>query len=159
VDLGVGYLQLGQGSNTLSGGEAQRLKLATELTAGSLHEPTLYVLDEPTTGLHLSDVRRLIAVLDRLVERGDTLLVIEHQPDVIAAADWVVELGPEAGEAGGQVVFTGPPAELIQAQTATGRYLARRSVEAGEGALQGSSARLAGHLYHPAGAGRAAPRS
>ncbi len=124
VDLGVGYLQLGQPSNTLSGGEAQRLKLATELTAGVAHEPTLYVLDEPTTGLHLSDVRRLISVLDRLVQRGDTLLVVEHQPDVIKSADWVIELGPEAGRDGGRVVFEGPPSALRKAKTATGKFLA-----------------------------------
>ncbi len=127
VELGVGYVQLGQGSNTLSGGEAQRLKLAAELTAGTGHEPTLYVLDEPTTGLHIGDVERLIAVLSRLCDRGDTLLVIEHQPDVIRAADWVVELGPEAGENGGQVVFSGPVTKLTKARTATGRYLADRS--------------------------------
>ena len=125
ADLGVGYLQLGQPSNTLSGGEAQRLKLAAELTAGSAHEPTLYVLDEPTTGLHLSDVRRLITVLDRLVQRGDTLLIIEHQPDVIAAADWVIELGPDAGKNGGQIVFEGAPSKLRNAKTATGHYLAQ----------------------------------
>jgi excinuclease ABC subunit A len=124
TDLGVGYVQLGQGSNTLSGGEAQRLKLAAELTAGSAHEPTLYVLDEPTTGLHLRDVRRLVTVLDRLVERGDTLVVIEHHPDVIRSADWVVELGPEAGDAGGRVVFEGEPGRLVRAKTATGRYFA-----------------------------------
>ncbi len=121
-DLGVGYVQLGQGSNTLSGGEAQRLKLAAELTAGAGHEPTLYVLDEPTTGLHLRDVRRLVTVLDRLVERGDTLVVIEHHPDVIASADWVIELGPEAGDAGGRVVFEGTPVSLRRAKTATGRF-------------------------------------
>jgi excinuclease ABC subunit A len=122
-DLGVGYVQLGQGSNTLSGGEAQRLKLAAELTAGSAHEPTVYVLDEPTTGLHLADVRRLLGVLERLVARGDTLVIVEHHPDVIACADWVIELGPEAGDAGGKIVFEGEPRRLHKAKTATGRYL------------------------------------
>jgi excinuclease ABC subunit A len=124
ADLGVGYVQIGQGSNTLSGGEAQRLKLAAELTAGAAHEPTVYVLDEPTTGLHLSDVRRLLGVLERLVARGDTLVVIEHHPDVIASADWVVELGPEAGEEGGRIVFEGDPRKLARARTATGKVLA-----------------------------------
>ena len=123
TELGVGYVSLGQGSNTLSGGEAQRLKLAAELTAGSMHEPTVYVLDEPTTGLHLSDVGRLVRVLDRLVERGDTLVVVEHHPDVIANADWVVELGPEAGEDGGTIVFEGSPRDLQKKKTATGRAL------------------------------------
>ena len=121
--VGLGYLQLGQTTSTLSGGEAQRLKLAAELTAGSAHEPTVYVLDEPTTGLHLSDVRRLLGVLHRLVERGDTLVVIEHHPDVIACADWVVELGPEAGEDGGRIVFEGEPRKLLRARTATGKVL------------------------------------
>jgi excinuclease ABC subunit A len=124
-DLGVGYVQIGQGSNTLSGGEAQRLKLAAELTAGVAHEPTVYVLDEPTTGLHLADVRCLLGVVEQLVARGDTLVVIEHHPDVIASADWVVELGPEAGEGGGRVVFEGEPRKLPRAMTATGRYFAR----------------------------------
>jgi excinuclease ABC subunit A len=123
ADLGVGYLQIGQGSNTLSGGEAQRLKLAAELTAGSAHEPTVYVLDEPTTGLHLSDVRRLIGVFERLVARGDTLVVIEHHPDVVASADWVVELGPEAGDDGGRIVFEGEPRKLARTKTATGKVL------------------------------------
>jgi excinuclease ABC subunit A len=130
TDLGVGYVQIGQGSNTLSGGEAQRLKLAAELTAGSAHEPTVYVLDEPTTGLHLSDVKRLLGVLERLVARGDTLVVIEHHPDVIASADWVVELGPEAGEHGGRIVFEGAPGKLSRARTATGRYLAGEAATA-----------------------------
>jgi excinuclease ABC subunit A len=125
-DLGVGYVAIGQGSNTLSGGEAQRLKLAAELTAGSAHEPTVYVLDEPTTGLHIKDVQRLVEVLDRLVARGDTLVVIEHHPDVIASADWVVELGPGAGAEGGRVVFEGAPRSLVKAKTATGAYLAER---------------------------------
>jgi excinuclease ABC subunit A len=123
ADLGVGYLQIGQGSNTLSGGEAHRLRLAAELTAGSAHEPTVYVLDEPTTGLHLSDVKRLLAVFERLVERGDTLVIVEHHPDVVASADWVIELGPEAGERGGRIVFEGEPRKLARAKTATGRVL------------------------------------
>jgi len=126
ADLGVGYVQIGQGSNTLSGGEAQRLKLAAELTAGAAHEPTVYVLDEPTTGLHLSDVKRLLGVLHKLVDRGDTLVVIEHHTDVIASADWVVELGPEAGEDGGRIVFEGEPRKLARAQTATGKVMGAR---------------------------------
>ncbi len=128
TELGVGYLSIGQGSNTLSGGEAQRLKLASELTAGVAHEPTVYVLDEPTTGLHLSDVGRLVKVLDRLVERGDTLVIVEHHPDVIANGDWVVELGPEAGEEGGTIVFEGEPAALTKKKTATGTALRQSAI-------------------------------
>ncbi|WP_408890950.1 excinuclease ABC subunit UvrA [Myxococcus faecalis] len=130
ADLGVGYLQLGQGSNTLSGGEAQRLKLAAELTASSRHEPTLYVLDEPTTGLHVGDVEKLITFMGRLVDRGDTLVVIEHHPSVIGAADHLVELGPEGGEEGGHIVAAGTPREVAKLKTATGRVL--RSLFTGE---------------------------
>jgi excinuclease ABC subunit A len=122
-DLGAGYIRLGQGSHTLSGGEAQRLKLAEELTASARHEPTLYVLDEPTTGLHLSDVSRLMTVLDRLVARGDTLIIVEHHPWVIAGADHIVELGPGGGASGGRKIAEGSPKELRKLRTATAAVL------------------------------------
>jgi len=119
ADLGAGYITLGQGSHTLSGGEAQRLKLADELTATRHHEKTLYVLDEPTTGLHIADVTKLMTVLGRLVERGDTLVVIEHHPQVIAGADFLVELGPEGGAQGGKIVAAGTPVKVARGKTAT----------------------------------------
>lgn len=123
VDLGAGYIRLGQGSHTLSGGEAQRLKLAAELTATARHDKTVYVLDEPTTGLHLADVERLIRVLGRLVERGDTLVVIEHHPLVMAGADYLVELGPKGGDEGGQIIAAGAVREVAKRATLTAKAL------------------------------------
>src|SRR5262249_48684597 len=108
----------------------QRLKLAAELTASTRHEPTVYVLDEPTTGLHQADVMRLIDVLYRLVERGDTLVVIEHHPSVVASADHVIELGPEGGDAGGRVIAEGRPSDLRKLSTPTGRVLHQIFAEA-----------------------------
>ncbi|MDE2273851.1 MAG: excinuclease ABC subunit A, partial [Gammaproteobacteria bacterium] len=127
--VGLGYLTLGQQSPTLSGGEAQRIKLVTELAkAAPALQPqrakrTLYVLDEPTVGLHMADVEKLIAVLHRLVAAGHTLVVIEHNLDVIAEADWVIDLGPEGGAAGGRIVASGPPATVAQHTGHTGRVL------------------------------------
>ncbi len=122
-DVGLDYLQLGQPSTTLSGGEAQRIKLASEL-GNTTAAHTLYVLDEPTTGLHFADVERLLSVLNRLADAGHTLVVIEHNLDVIKCADWVIDLGPEGGDRGGTIVAAGTPEQIaLVKHSHTGRYL------------------------------------
>jgi excinuclease UvrABC ATPase subunit len=119
--VGLGYLRLGQPLTTLSGGERQRLKLATHMGAGG----NVYVLDEPTTGLHLADLDRLLGLLDRLVDSGKSVIVIEHHQAVMAHADWIIDLGPGAGHDGGRIVFEGTPADLVAARsTLTGEHLA-----------------------------------
>jgi excinuclease ABC subunit A len=126
VDVGLGYLPLGQPSTMLSGGEAQRVKLAAELGKPSTGR-TLYVLDEPTTGLHFADIERLISVLNRLVDLGNTVLVIEHNLDVVKSADWVIDLGPGGGDDGGRIVVSGTPQEVASCPaSATGHYLRRK---------------------------------
>ena len=122
-DVGLGYIKIGQSSTTLSGGEAQRVKLATELSKRSTGK-TLYVLDEPTTGLHSEDARRLIAILDRLTAEGNTVVVIEHNLDVIKCADHIIDMGPEGGDGGGRVIAQGTPEEVACVKGSyTGQYL------------------------------------
>jgi excinuclease ABC subunit A len=124
-DVGLGYMRLGQPATTLSGGEAQRVKLATELSRRATGR-TLYILDEPTTGLHFADVARLLHVLQRLVDTGNTIVVIEHNLDVIKSADWIIDLGPEGGDAGGYVIAQGTPEEVAEnEQSYTGHFLKR----------------------------------
>ena len=124
-DVGLGYIHLGQPATTLSGGEAQRVKLATELSRRSTGR-TAYLLDEPTTGLHFADVEKLLEVLHRLVDAGNTVIVIEHNLDVVKTADWIVDLGPEGGERGGRVIAEGTPEQVAGTPgSATGEYLAR----------------------------------
>jgi excinuclease ABC subunit A len=122
-DVGLGYIHLGQQATTLSGGEAQRVKLATELSKVSSAK-TLYILDEPTTGLHFEDIRMLLTVLQRLVERGNTVIVIEHNLDVIKTADWIIDLGPEGGDEGGEVIASGTPEYIATVENSyTGSFL------------------------------------
>jgi excinuclease ABC subunit A len=122
-DVGLGYITLGQHATTLSGGEAQRVKLSTELSKKDTGN-TFYILDEPTTGLHFQDIQHLLDVLNILVEKGNTVLIIEHNLDVIKVADYIVDLGPEGGEDGGEIICVGTPEAIIKVQRShTGRYL------------------------------------
>jgi excinuclease ABC subunit A len=131
-DVGLGYVQLGQSSSTLSGGEAQRIKLASFLGAGQSSNNTLFVFDEPTTGLHFHDIEKLLKSLQMLIDKGNSVIVIEHNLDVIKCADWLIDLGPEGGEKGGTIVFEGTPDELVNCKASyTGRYLKKKLV--GEG--------------------------
>jgi excinuclease ABC subunit A len=123
ADVGLDYIHLGQPAPTLSGGEAQRIKLAKELSRRDTGN-TLYILDEPTTGLHFEDIRKLLRVLNTLVDRGNTVVVIEHNLDVIKCADWIIDLGPEGGDAGGRVIAEGTPEEVAQNRSSfTGQFL------------------------------------
>jgi excinuclease ABC subunit A len=123
AEVGLGYVKVGQQATTLSGGEAQRVKLAKELSRRATGN-TLYILDEPTTGLHFEDVRKLLEVLHALVEQGNSVVVIEHNLDVIKTADWIIDLGPEGGVKGGEIIAEGPPEVIAKAEASyTGRYL------------------------------------
>ena len=122
-DVGLGYIKIGQSATTLSGGEAQRVKLATELSKRSTGK-TIYILDEPTTGLHTADVHRLVNVLNMLVDTGNTVVVIEHNLDIIKTADYIIDLGPEGGNGGGEIVVCGTPEEVADCEKSyTGKYL------------------------------------
>jgi len=124
IDVGLGYLDVGQSSSTLSGGEAQRIKLASFLSKGHNSTPTLFIFDEPTTGLHFHDIDKLIIAFNELINKGHSIIVIEHNMEVIKCADHVIDLGPEGGKNGGNILFAGTPEELVkQKDNATGKYL------------------------------------
>jgi excinuclease ABC subunit A len=130
ADVGLGYLRLGQSATTLSGGEAQRVKLASHLAQATCHG-TLYIFDEPTTGLHFDDIAKLLTAFQRLIENGGSILIIEHNLDVIRSADWVIDLGPEGGDAGGNIVAEGTPEQIAAAPNSyTGRYLKEHAANA-----------------------------
>jgi excinuclease ABC subunit A len=126
-DVGLGYLSLGQSANTLSGGEAQRVKLAAELVSRKGH--CVYILDEPTTGLHMADIAKLVEVLQRLVSKGHTVVTIEHQIDVLWQADWLIDLGPAGGSGGGEIMAEGAPQIVAQSDSATARALRKFHVD------------------------------
>ena len=129
VDVGLGYLKLGQSSSTLSGGESQRIKLAYFLSLSSENkkkEKIMFIFDEPTTGLHFFDVEKLLKAFDALLDAGHSLVVVEHNPDVIRSADWIIDLGPDAGQRGGEVVYTGTPEKMVEeSDSFTAQYLRR----------------------------------
>jgi excinuclease ABC subunit A len=140
AEVGLGYVKVGQQATTLSGGEAQRVKLAKELSRRSTGQ-TLYILDEPTTGLHFEDVRKLLEVLHRLVEQGNSVVVIEHNLDVIKTADWIIDLGPEGGVKGGEIVAEGTPEDVAkEPKSYTGHYLKPMLAKAGKGLSAEASA-------------------
>ena len=128
-DVGLGYIQVGQAATTLSGGEAQRIKLASELSKRSTGS-TLYILDEPTTGLHFADVQKLLGVLQRLVDKGNTVIVVEHNLEVIKSADYIVDLGPEGGDSGGEVIAEGTPEGLLKNPKSYTAQFLRKALQA-----------------------------
>jgi len=124
VDVGLGYLKVGQSSSTMSGGEAQRIKLASFLSKGQTQKKSLFIFDEPTTGLHFYDIEKLLTSIQALISRGHSVVVIEHNMDVVKCADWVIDMGPEGGDKGGEVMFSGTPEGLIELkQNATAYFL------------------------------------
>ncbi len=124
LDVGLGYVKLGQSSSTLSGGESQRIKLASFLSKENEDTPTLFIFDEPTTGLHFHDIQKLLKAFNALIDNGHSVTIIEHNMEIIKSADWIIDLGPEGGKLGGNIVFEGTPEEIINCKDSyTGKYL------------------------------------